>query len=61
MSCVVKYYYARAYVSANSSPLPISNYCGIGVSIPELFGLASTSDLANATYGLTKWGKKMGY
>lgn len=58
---VARYYYADSYVSLNSPLIPISNYCGIGVSIPELFGLASTKDLANTTYGLTKWGKKMGY
>lgn len=61
IACVARYYYAPEFVTALHSPIPITQYCGIGVSIPELFGLAPTRDLANATYGLTKWGKKMGY
>lgn len=34
---------------------------GLGVSVPELFNLSSKTDRLNIAYGMTKWGKALGF
>ena len=40
---------------------PINRFCGLAISVPELFHLSSGKPFLHEGYHMTRWGKKMGY
>jgi hypothetical protein len=58
VSEAVVYEYHSSLFTDYYEPLPINTCCGIGVSVPELFQLATNATKLSSAYTLTQWGKE---
>lgn len=60
---VVPYFYcADSYYSGlDYKRYPINRFCGLAVSVPELFHLAKGNQYLQEGYHMTLWGQTMGY
>ena len=55
-------YHADSYYSTYDGRHAITRFCGIAVSVPEVFlALAKGNSYLSEGYHMTRWGQKMGY
>jgi hypothetical protein len=57
VSATVAYEFHSSVFTDYSEELRIRTCCGLGVSIPELFQLATNCDRMTAGYPMTRWGR----